>query len=90
MKCLMQCALYTSEPPLHAVEPKGEVTYAGYARQWAMFDGDVMVANIQFPPAQEDYPHPITHWAALDAHGKVCVVNPLTRRNLTAPSAGTA
>jgi hypothetical protein len=87
MECLMQCALYTSEPELHSTNPSGEVDYKGYVRQFAVFEGDVMLTSIQFPEALEDYPHAITHMAALDVHGKVCHVRPLTRRNLVAPGA---
>lgn len=62
-----QAALYDREPELGAVNPPGEVVYAGYQRVQLSMGRPGMV----FPASEQDEPVWVSHIVVLDPDGRV-------------------
>jgi len=63
-----EMALFTKPVKAGDIDPPGEADYQGYQRVSAIFIDGVNAGNIVFPKAEEDYPVPVTHLAAMSGN----------------------
>jgi hypothetical protein len=74
---LLEAALFTQAPELGSADCMHEVTYVGYRRVPFVADKRGNLAEIVFPPSEQDAEVMVTHAAAIDGRGVIVAVHAL-------------